>query len=364
MRNSILYNLFTLYGRFVIKLYFKRIEIHGLENIPKTGPVILVANHQNAFLDAILTHLCQPRPPHFLTRGDVFNKPLANLFLRSLKMRPIFRFRDGLTNVKKNEKTFEECFNILESGQVLAIFPEGNHDLKFNLRTLQKGCARIVYDTEKRNDFELNVHIVPFGIQYYGNQHSRSKVLIQVGEPILSIDFKEFKEDEKTYHLALTERIKSKLSPLILQIPSENYDRIKRQWLMRRYETNSMIADFKNDQLLIDNNPNVAKATEQVTKVYKWLLLPIAIYGAINHIIVYPLAKWFVDYITTEKEFLGSVKFAVSIFLLPLLYGLQTWALSSLLGNWSGIYFISLPLSGMVFKDFIAKRVNKIWAKA
>ncbi|MGB0432643.1 MAG: lysophospholipid acyltransferase family protein, partial [Bacteroidia bacterium] len=269
MKNSILYNALHSYVRLCSKLYFNKLHIKGLNNIPKNGPVIFASNHQNAFLDAILIHVTQPRHPHFLTRGDVFNNPIANKVLRSLKMRPIFRFRDGLKNVKRNQGTFSECYHILESGLALGVFPEGNHDLRFNLRPLQKGTARIVFDTESRNDFKLNIKIIPVGIQYYANQNARSDVLIQFGEPICSSDFAEFKLDEKTYHQTLTERIKAKMAQLIINIPIENYDRIKRKWLMERQHIYPLIKAFEKDIKLI-NQESVTYTNEP--KKYKWLL--------------------------------------------------------------------------------------------
>lgn len=360
MKNSLLYTVLRAYVKFCSKLYFNRIEIHGLDNIPKKGPVILTANHQNAFLDAILIHITQPRSPHFLTRGDVFKNPLAKRILRSLKMRPIFRFRDGLANVKKNKSTFSECYDILESGLALGVFPEGNHDLKFHLRPLQKGTARIVYDTEARNNFELNIAIVPVGVQYYGNQNAQSDVLIQFGEPIWSSEFVEFKNDEKTYHQALTERIKAKMSNLIIDIPLENYDRVKRKWLMSRKHYTPLNEVFEKDKAAI--NEDKYDFSEANGPWYKWLVALFAAYGLLNHMFIYPFYKWFVHKITREDEFLGSFKFVLGIVIIPMLYMLQTFAFYPILGNWSGVYFILLPISGIAFRKWLIKRLNKIWA--
>ncbi|MFY0673083.1 MAG: 1-acyl-sn-glycerol-3-phosphate acyltransferase [Bacteroidia bacterium] len=360
MKNSLLYSFLHGYVKFCSKLYFNRLEIHGLENIPKKGPVILTANHQNAFLDAILVHVTQPRPPHFLTRGDVFSNPIANLLLRSLKMRPIFRFRDGLAKVKKNKSTFSECYDILESGLALGVFPEGNHDLKFNLRPLQKGTARIVYDTEARNNFELDVAIIPVGIQYYGNQNAQSDVLIQFGKPIMSSEFAEFKDDPKTYHQALTERIKAKMSNLIIDIPLENYDRVKRNWLMKRKHYTPLKEIFQKDKSAIDNSE--FDYLEGKGQWYKGLLAPLAAFGLLNHVIIYPFYRWLIQKITSEDEFLGSIKFVFGMVVIPVLYILQTLLLYPVLGNWAGVYFILLPISGIAFRKWLIKRLNKIWA--
>ena len=67
-------------------------------------------------------------------------RPIANFF-RGLKMIPVFRFRDGLANVKKNAGAFEQTRALLKSKKSILIFPEGNHQASYYLRPLQKGIA-------------------------------------------------------------------------------------------------------------------------------------------------------------------------------------------------------------------------------
>ncbi|MGB5417843.1 1-acyl-sn-glycerol-3-phosphate acyltransferase, partial [Algibacter sp.] len=75
--------------------YFRRIKIHDVQNVPKSKPVLLLSNHQNALLDALLIGTKCNRSAYFLTRASVFNKPVIAKILESLQMLPVYRIRDG-----------------------------------------------------------------------------------------------------------------------------------------------------------------------------------------------------------------------------------------------------------------------------
>ncbi|MBL0190325.1 MAG: 1-acyl-sn-glycerol-3-phosphate acyltransferase [Saprospiraceae bacterium] len=99
-----LYLIIRPLARVFLFVFFRKIYLVGKENIPQTGPVILASNHPNAFTEACIYAVIQPRPVHFLTRADVFKNPLANKILRSLNMLPIYRFRDGYSSLQKTMK--------------------------------------------------------------------------------------------------------------------------------------------------------------------------------------------------------------------------------------------------------------------
>ena len=79
--------------------YFRKIAIHNLNNVPKDKPVLLLGNHQNALLDALLIATKCGRFAHFLTRAGVFQKPLVSNILKSLQMLPVYRVRGQNGNV-------------------------------------------------------------------------------------------------------------------------------------------------------------------------------------------------------------------------------------------------------------------------
>ena len=86
---------------------------------------MVVVNHPNSFLDAIIIGAYYPRKMHFLARGDVFRKPLFGFLLRSIGMIPIYRAREGREHLHLNAGTFDASVDVLAKGGGILIFIEG-----------------------------------------------------------------------------------------------------------------------------------------------------------------------------------------------------------------------------------------------
>jgi 1-acyl-sn-glycerol-3-phosphate acyltransferase len=152
--------------RFWLRIHFRRIFLSNVSVIPAKGPAILACNHPNSFLDAIVVALLIKRPIHFLARSDVFRKPVARWILSQLHLIPIYRLQEGSENLEKNKDTFKRCSEILAKGGVILIFSEGNCILEKRLRPLKKGTARIAFTAEALSNWNLNIRIIPVGINY------------------------------------------------------------------------------------------------------------------------------------------------------------------------------------------------------
>ena len=112
-----------LYLQLGMFFYFRRINVHHLENVPKDKPVLLLANHQNALIDALLIALKSGRFAYFLTRAGVFKKAFISKLLKSLQMLPVYRVRDGWNNLTNNNAIFENCTNLLHKGRSCGDLP-------------------------------------------------------------------------------------------------------------------------------------------------------------------------------------------------------------------------------------------------
>ena len=110
---KIWYLFVKFYMRLGFAFYFKRIQVSGVQNIPKKKAVLFVANHQNALVDPLLIGALTPRELNFLTRADVFDKPFIRMLLSTVNMLPIYRIKDGRNNLSKNEEVFEKCHEII-----------------------------------------------------------------------------------------------------------------------------------------------------------------------------------------------------------------------------------------------------------
>lgn len=169
--------------KLAIKLFYRRIEINGRENYPRSGAVLLAPNHQNAFMDALVPSAFAERPIHYLTRSDVFNNRLMAAFLRSINMMPVYRQRDGIGNLAKNEGIFEKCRQILRNGETLLIFPEATHVGERRLRPLSKGFARILFGVLE-DEVTPEINVVPLGINYSHYHKTGSRLIVNYGAPI------------------------------------------------------------------------------------------------------------------------------------------------------------------------------------
>jgi 1-acyl-sn-glycerol-3-phosphate acyltransferase len=212
-------HLFNSILRYIVKIalktYFSKIQVYGKAHIPKNNPVILVGNHQNALIDPILLATHTNLKPYFLTRTSVFKKASVARMLRFIRMIPVYRVRDGIANMEKNKETFEQCVKVLNASGSLIIFGEGNHHHHRNLRPIRKGFARIAFQSlEEKPDLDLL--ILPVGINYANPHRSGSKVSIRFGPPLSPKSF-------YPHHDTLVKAVQASLLPLVTNIPEDGY---------------------------------------------------------------------------------------------------------------------------------------------
>ena len=305
-------------------LYFRKLRVTGLKNIPAKGPLIYAINHQNALLDPLVVHSVSWRNPYFLTRADIFNNKFVDQFLRGIKMLPIYRIRDGFDSIKMNEAVFESAKEILTKGGVVGIFPEGSHSLLYKMRPLKKGIARIAFMTEDAADFKLNVQIVPIGIHYESHSSTKGRTLVTYGKPINVADYKQtYQQDQnKAFNELLTE-ISDRVKLLILNIESKDYDRVYEAYKNKRVFKINLKKQLKADQTLVDSIEHGGKFEETSDK--KNLLLQ-ALENAIRMLwnITHFIPKSIIDLIVKKKvkdpHFYGTMQLAYSMILYPIFF--------------------------------------------
>lgn len=169
--------------RIALRVFCREIRIKNLEITKDHGPLLLLANHPDSFLDAIILGAIYDRKIHFLARGDVFRNPVFGYLLRSIGMIPIFRAREGKEHLHKNASTFDESVQIIQNGGAVLIFIEG---LCLNTNTLlpfKKGASRIVEQLQaKHQDFQIHIATLA-----YNNFHSMGKTVEVAFERLATI---------------------------------------------------------------------------------------------------------------------------------------------------------------------------------
>lgn len=167
-----------------LKFYFKNLHIQFDGYVYNKVPVIYVANHQNAFVDAILIAVASDKQPASLVRADVFKNIFARKLLEAIKMMPVYRMRDGYRTPANNEKTFQKARDYLVQNGSLIIFPEGSHGGLKKLRPLKHGAARVSVKTLLESKAEKIV-IQPVGLEYSNHSKFRANAAVIFGKSIV-----------------------------------------------------------------------------------------------------------------------------------------------------------------------------------
>lgn len=129
--------LVWIFGMLVLRFWY-RLELKGSENTPHDRPFLVVANHE-CYLDPFLFGIFLPFEVKFVTTADVFTTPLMRFLLKGTGSFPMHRHRQDL-------KSIRTMIRMVNSGQVVCIFPEGGRSidgsplpiLKETLKLIQK----------------------------------------------------------------------------------------------------------------------------------------------------------------------------------------------------------------------------------
>src|SRR6266536_681427 len=129
--------------RIALRVYFRRIEVAGLENVPRDSPVIFVLNHPNGLIDPTFLLCLAPRRVSFLAKAPLFHMPVIGAIARAFEAIPVHRRQDTGADLAKNAETFDAARAVLVRGGTIAVFPEGTSHSDPKLRPLKTGTARI-----------------------------------------------------------------------------------------------------------------------------------------------------------------------------------------------------------------------------
>jgi len=243
----------SLYGA-VFPMFYRKTEVTGLEKVPSKGPLILCANHSNAFLDPLYMGITFPHHIWFLARGDVFKGAAVNRILKGLGILPIYRMQEGADNLGKNAEVFENCYRLLGQGGVIGIFPEGNAERESHLRPLKKGLARIALGAIDSGLVNKELYIVPAGINYEFPDHFYSRTQVRFGNPIPLSDFTDAGTAMQPRNINnLTKAIQQAMAEVHIHIDDKNHQRAF-YFLINQYER-----DFQTEAKSGDDYFNAMK---------------------------------------------------------------------------------------------------------
>lgn len=110
-------------------------DVHGIEHIPRQGAAILACNHLSN-LDPLLLGAVCPRRINFLAKIELFRVPIFASLIRSYGAIPLQRSASDPEAMRLVEQ-------VLERGELLALFPEGTRSRDGQLKPFRFGAARL-----------------------------------------------------------------------------------------------------------------------------------------------------------------------------------------------------------------------------
>ena len=185
--------------------------VKGLENMPRTGPVIVVCNHLS-FVDSVFLPLVVDRQMAFLAKSDYFTGPgikgwAIRFFMTSAGQLPIDR-----SGGKASEASLNAGLQVLAEGKVLSIYPEGTRSPDGRMFRGRTGVARMI--------LEANVPVIPAAVidtdkvMPLGTSFPKvHKVGVVLGAPL---DFSRFRgmESDRFVLRAITDEIMYEMNKL------------------------------------------------------------------------------------------------------------------------------------------------------
>ncbi len=117
-----------------------RLRPSGLDNIPKSGPAIVVCNHVS-FMDPIILGGSVARPMRFVMYYKIFQMPFLSFLFRNAKAIPI---ASKAEDEDLMNEAFEKVDAELAAGNIVCIFPEGGLTPDGEVQRFRPGIEKII----------------------------------------------------------------------------------------------------------------------------------------------------------------------------------------------------------------------------
>lgn len=181
-----IYRLMRALWRAALFAFFRRIEVQGRGNVPRRGPVLLVCNHTNAFVDGLLALTQLDRPVTLTAKSTLRNNPLLAPLIGAMHVILFHRAQDVAEGADPSQNTgaLDACARRLEEGGCIVIFPEGVSHSDPSMRPFRTGAARIALAYVDRNPDAAPLILVPTGLHFEAKERFRSSAGMVFGEGI------------------------------------------------------------------------------------------------------------------------------------------------------------------------------------
>lgn len=219
----LLYFFFRVLGWLGITVFFRRRLVLGLEHYRFDGPAIVIANHPSTLMDVFNAGMPVRQEMFFLANYGLFKHPVSNWLLTRLFCIPVKRREDVADGQERNNAAaFKQSFQHLEKNGVLFIAAEGTSWINRWVREFKTGTARISFGAESRNNWNLDLKIIPVGLSYSAPHLFRSNVVVNCGEAVWPRDWAEvWQQNPEQAITDLTRELQRRVTALTIHTRDE-----------------------------------------------------------------------------------------------------------------------------------------------
>ena len=192
-----LYPFGNLVTYWLVHLLF-RMRYEGLENIPPDRGFILASNHRSNFDPLFIAHKLRSAVC-YMAKAELFQNGFIGWILRNVNAFPVAR-GTGDTSA------LDAAREIIRSGRVLGMFPEGHRSKDGKPLRVRSGVALIAAQT--------GADVLPCAVYYVGRLHFRAQVTVRYGKLIPSAEL-EAQADSPASIRAASKRIMEDIIALL-----------------------------------------------------------------------------------------------------------------------------------------------------
>lgn len=457
-----------------LRWYYRSVTVAGRSRVPSTGPVFFAVNHPNALVDALVVASVMPRPVGFTAKSTIFSNPILAAFLHAVGVVPLKRAadmakeaaakeaaaktktnsgttNDGATNgdananstaaltapgniantasntappsdqktapaidPARNAESFRAVSAAMAAGKAIVVFPEGiSHDAP-RLAPLRTGLARMALQARESLNVR-GIQIIPVGLLFERKEEPRSRVLVQIGEPIDVDAFvsKTPSVDALTAHIAerlaavtlnfetpedaariegISETMAALLEPTttigsggpslsnVLAI-SRRAERVRQrlqgnatpefreavsqfETRLEKFRTRLHAERVVVDDLFIDIGATPGARFAVRESLLATVLTPISWWGRITHYVPLRIARWLAVRNSRNRDEPAMNTIVIGLMLVLASYALQTALVWALVGaKWAVVFLVTLipsASSDLRYGDRVERRTQRM----
>jgi 1-acyl-sn-glycerol-3-phosphate acyltransferase len=312
-------------ARLMQSVFFREIEVEGLERLPRP-PLVIVSNHTNSVVDAVLLLALPGARPRLLAKSTLWSHPVMRPLLMLAGALPVYRRQDPGVDVASNLTTFARCHEALAAGTNVALFPEGTSHNETGRLPLKTGAARIALEGEAGRG-PLNARIVPVGLNYEAKDRFRSRVRICVGLPLdPAAEAVRYRTEPGAAVRALTVRIAEGLEGVT------------------------------GDNRWPEPAATPPEAMSGRTRLCLVLGFPLFVFGMVLNWIPYRLPGFISDRVSRTLDEPATYKLLAGLLAFPLSWTAETLLAMRLAGAWGLLMAVAAPVTGYVALRFSETR--------